>query len=59
VKQKVGAGVGSEPTVFSNSTSASELLKFIRSGNRFEHLISNGSTKYQAARKVIADTYYN
>ena len=59
VKQKPGVGVGNEPTVFSNSTSASELHKYIRSGNRFEHLISNASTKYQAARKVIAETYYN
>jgi hypothetical protein len=59
VKQKAGVGVGNEPTVFSTSTTASELHKYIRSGNRFEHLISNGSTKYQAARKVIADAYYN
>ena len=59
VKQKPGQSVNNEAPIFSDSTEAAELHKLIRSGTRFEHLISGASSKYQAARKLLADTYYN
>lgn len=59
VKQKSGQLVDNEAPIFSDSTEAAELHKLIRSGTRFEHLISGASSKYQAARKLLADTYYN
>jgi hypothetical protein len=59
VKQKPGAEVSISAPIFSDSTNATELQKNIRSGFRFEHLIAGASSKYQAVRKDIADTYYN
>ena len=59
VKQKPGQSVSSDAPIFSDSTETAELHKFIRSGTRFEHLIAGASAKYQAARKSLADTYYN
>jgi hypothetical protein len=59
VKQKPGAEVSDSAPIFSDSTSAAELQKNIRSGARFEHMIAGASSKYQAARRAIADTYYN
>jgi len=59
VKQKPGAEVSDSAPIFSDSTSAAELQKNIRSGIRFEHMIAGASSKYQAARRAIADTYYN
>jgi hypothetical protein len=59
VKQKPGAEVSDSAPIFSDSTSAAELHKNIRSGARFEHMIAGASSKYQVARKAIADIYYN
>lgn len=59
VKQKPATNVTSTPPIFSNQTNAAELHMNIRSGTRFEHLISGASSKYQAQRRAIADTYYN
>ena len=59
VKQKPGAEVTDSAPIFSDSTSAAELQKNIRSGARFEHMIAGASSKYKAARRAIADTYYN
>ena len=58
IKQKPGAAVSNQPAVFSDSTKAAELHLNIRSGNRFEHLISSSSGKYQQIRHEIADKYY-
>ena len=59
MKQKPGAEVSDSAPIFSDSTSAAELHKNIRSGARFEHMIAGASSKYKAARRAIADTYYN
>ena len=58
IKQKISANVSSEPTIFSDSTNVAELHKYIRSGTRFEHLLSGASSKYQQIRQQIARTYY-
>lgn len=58
IKQKISANVVNEPTIFSDSTNAAELQNFIRSGTRFEHLLSGASSKYRQVRQQIARTYY-
>ncbi|MFM8620960.1 MAG: glycosyltransferase [Candidatus Nanopelagicaceae bacterium] len=58
IKQKVTANVSNEATIFSDSTNAAELHKNIRSGTRFEHLISGASERYQQIRRQIAGNYY-
>ena len=58
IKQKPGAAVSNNPAIFSDSTKASDLHQNIRSGNRFEHLISGSTGKYQQIRHEIADKYY-
>jgi UDP-N-acetylglucosamine:LPS N-acetylglucosamine transferase len=58
IKQKPGAAVSNNPAIFSDSTKAAELHQNIRSGNRFEHLISGSTGKYQKIRHEIADKYY-
>ena len=58
VKQKTAANVLNDAPIFSDSTISSELSKNIRSGVRFEHLLSNASEKYRQRRRQIADTYY-
>ena len=58
VKQKTSANVLNDAPIFSDSTISSELSKNIRSGVRFEHLVSNASEKYRQRRRQIADTYY-
>jgi UDP-N-acetylglucosamine:LPS N-acetylglucosamine transferase len=58
IKQKPGAAVSTNPAIFSDSTKASDLHQNIRSGNRFEHLISGSTGKYQQIRHEIADKYY-
>jgi hypothetical protein len=58
IKQKPGAAVSNNPAIFSDSTKAAELHQNIRSGNRFEHLISGSTGKYQQIRHEIADKYY-
>ena len=58
VKQKNAVSVSNDSPIFSDSTSAAELHKNIRSEVRFEHLISTASERYRLRRREIADTYY-
>jgi UDP-N-acetylglucosamine:LPS N-acetylglucosamine transferase len=58
IKQQVTANVSNEAAIFSDSTNAAELHKNIRSGTRFEHLISGASERYQQLRHQIAGNYY-
>jgi len=47
-----------EPPVFGDSTESSELQKLIKSGTRFEHLISGASDEYRKKREEIAYAAY-
>ena len=47
-----------EPPVFGHSTESSELQKLIKSGTRFEHLISGASDEYRKKREEIAYAAY-
>jgi len=47
-----------EPPVFGDSTDSATLQKLIKSGTRFEHLITGASAAYLAKREEIAKTAY-
>ena len=47
-----------EPPVFGDSTESSELQKLIKSGTRFEHLITGASDEYRKKREEIAYAAY-
>jgi len=47
-----------EPPVFGDSTDSATLQKLIKSGTRFEHLITGASATYLAKREEIAQTAY-
>jgi len=47
-----------EPPVFGNSTDSATLQKLIKSGTRFEHLITGASAAYLSKREEIAKTAY-
>jgi len=48
-----------EPPVFGDSTDSPTLQKLIKSGTRFEHLITGASPAYRAKREEIAKTAYD
>jgi hypothetical protein len=58
-KEKSQAPEASVKVVFSDSVDANELRTNIRSGVRFEQIISGGSVKYRDVRHQIADKYYD
>ena len=47
-----------EPSVFGDSTDSPTLQKLIKSGTRFEHLITGASPAYRTKREEIAKTAY-
>ena len=47
-----------EPPVFGDSTESRELQKLIKSGTRFEHLITGASDEYRKKREEIAYAAY-
>jgi len=47
-----------EPPVFGDSTDSATLQKLIKSGTRFEHLITGASAAYLSKREEIAKTAY-
>ncbi len=47
-----------EPPVFGDSTDSPTLQKLIKSGTRFEHLITGASPAYRTKREEIAKTAY-
>jgi spore coat polysaccharide biosynthesis predicted glycosyltransferase SpsG len=47
-----------EPPVFGDSTDSATLQKLIKSGTRFEHLITQASPGYRAKREEIAQEAY-
>ena len=47
-----------EPPFFGDSTESSELQKLIKSGTRFEHLITGASDEYRKKREEIAYAAY-
>jgi hypothetical protein len=47
-----------EPPVFGDSTDPATLQKLIKSGTRFEHLITQPSPGYRAKREEIAQEAY-
>ena len=47
-----------EPPIFGDSTDSATLQKLIKSGTRFEHLITGASATYLAKREKIAKTAY-
>ena len=47
-----------DPPIFSDSAEVEELRSLLKSGVRFEHLISGASSNYRARREVIASTAY-
>ena len=47
-----------DPPIFSDSAEVEELRGLLKSGVRFEHLISGASSNYRARREVIASTAY-
>ena len=47
-----------EPPIFGDSTKPEELRKFIKSANRFEHMIPGASLVYRARREAIAKEAY-
>ena len=47
-----------EPPVFGDSTDSATLQKLIKSGTRFEHLITGASATYLGKREEIAQTAY-
>jgi hypothetical protein len=47
-----------DPPIFSDSSDVEELRGLLKSGARFEHMISNASPSYRARREVIARTAY-
>jgi UDP-N-acetylglucosamine:LPS N-acetylglucosamine transferase len=47
-----------EPPVFGDSTDSATLQKLIKSGTRFEHLITQASPGYRAKREEIAEEAY-
>lgn len=58
VKQKGSNLVDSNPPEFSTSSNSQELRTLIKSNSKFEHLISNASSKYRTRREQIAKQYY-
>lgn len=55
---KVVEVVKLDPPIFSDSAEVEELRGLLKSGVRFEHLISGASSNYRARREVIASTAY-
>lgn len=47
-----------EPPIFGDSTDSATLQKLIKSGTRFEHLITDASPGYRAKREEIAQEAY-
>ncbi len=47
-----------DPPIFSDTSDVEELRGLLKSGARFEHLISGASSHYRARREAIASTAY-